>query len=44
MSNRAHPPDPKRFETYVELKDGSGFTVKGCDFVFKYDRYGGWYD
>lgn len=44
MSNRAHPPNPKRFETYENLKDGSGFTIKGCDFIFKYDRYGGWYD
>lgn len=40
----AHPPDPSRFETYKELKDGSGFTIKGSDFVFKYDRYGGWHD
>lgn len=44
MSNKAHPHDPKRFQNYTELKDGSGFTIKGCEFVFKYDRYGGWYD
>ena len=38
------PPDPSRFTVYTELKDGSGFTIKGTDFVFKFDRFGGWFD
>lgn len=35
---------PERFEVYTELPDGSGFTIKDCDFVFRYDRHGGWRD
>jgi hypothetical protein len=35
---------PERFVVYNELPDGSGFTVKGSDFVFKYDSRHGWYD
>ena len=38
------PPDPSRFTVYTELKDGSGFTIKGTEFVFKFDRFGGWFD
>ena len=29
---------------YNELPDKSGFTIKGCNFVFKYDSHGGWFD
>jgi hypothetical protein len=39
-----HPHDPSRFEIYSELPDGSGFTIKNCSFVFKFDRFGGWFD
>jgi hypothetical protein len=42
MSRRA--PQPQRFDRFVELKDGSGFTIPGCSFVFKFDRHGGWFD
>lgn len=35
---------PERFEVYTELPDGSGFKIKGTDYVFKFDSRGGWYD
>lgn len=35
---------PKRFEEYIELEDGTGFTLKGSEHVFLYDQYGGWKD
>ena len=35
---------PERFDVYTELPDHSGFTIKDCEFVFKYDRHGGWHD
>lgn len=37
-------PHPERFETYTLLPDGKSFMIKGCKFVFKLDRYGGWRD
>lgn len=37
-------PEPDRFLTYTQLPNRRGFTLKGCDFVFKYDQYGGWKD
>ena len=37
-------PNPSRFEVYTEVKDGSGFKIKGSDFIFKFDRYKGWFD
>lgn len=42
MSKQAH--QPARFDVFTELKDKSGFTIPGCSHVFKYDRYGGWFD
>lgn len=42
MSRRA--PQPGRFDHFIELKDGSGFTIPNCSFVFKYEQYGGWFD
>ncbi len=42
QNNPGH--QPKRFEEYVELEDGSGFTLKGSEHVFLYDKYGGWKD
>lgn len=33
-----------RFDVYTNLPDGSGFTIPGCKFVFKYDANGGWKD
>lgn len=38
------PPQPERFDVFTELPNGSGFTIRGCKHVFKYDRHGGWYD
>jgi hypothetical protein len=35
---------PERFEVYTELPDKSGFTLKDCTHVFKYDSHGGWFD
>ena len=26
------------------MKDRSGFTISGTDFIFKFDKHGGWYD
>ncbi len=42
MSKQGH--QPERFDVFNELKDGSGFTIPGCQHIFKFDRYGGWYD
>lgn len=39
-----YPHQPERFDRFIQLKDGSGFTLPGNKFVFKYDRYGGWFD
>lgn len=38
------PHDPERFEKYYELKDKSGFRIDHCDYIFKFDKYGGWRD
>jgi hypothetical protein len=35
---------PERFEVYNELPSGKGFTIKGTDHVFIFNKYGGWYD
>lgn len=35
---------PERFEVYTEMADGKGFKIKDCDYIFKYDSYGGWHD
>ena len=37
-------PRPERFEVYVELPSKLGFTIKDTDYVFYYDKYGGWKD
>ena len=37
-------PQPERFDVYTELANGKGFTIKGCNFIFKFDRHGGWKD
>lgn len=37
-------PNPSRFEVYTEIKGGKGFKIKGCDYVFKFDRFNGWFD
>ena len=37
-------PNPERFSVYTMLPDGKGFTIKGCKFIFKLDRHGGWRD
>jgi hypothetical protein len=42
MSRRG--PQPERFNRFVKLRDGSGFTIPGSSHVFKFDRYGGWFD
>ena len=37
--------DPKKHKIKALLKDNySGFTISGTDFVFKFDKHGGWYD
>lgn len=35
---------PQRFFHYSEQEDGKGFTIPGTDYVFKFDRFGGWFD
>lgn len=42
MPTQGH--QPERFDKYVELKDGTGFTIPGSNHVYKFDRYGGWFD
>jgi hypothetical protein len=42
MSKQGH--QPERFAKFIELKDGSGFTLSGATRVYKYDKYGGWFD
>ena len=37
-------PQPERFDVYTELANEKGFTIKGCNFIFKFDRHGGWKD
>lgn len=39
----SNKPDP-RFEVYTEIADGTGFTIPNCKFIFKFDRFGGWFD
>lgn len=34
-------PDPKRFEEYEPLPDGTGFRLKDGK-IFKYEEDGGW--
>jgi hypothetical protein len=35
---------PSRFEVFTESKDGKTFTIKDTDHIFKFDRFGGWFD
>jgi len=41
---KKHPPEPSRFEEYILIEGGAGFTVKGGTHVFYFDEYGGWFD
>lgn len=40
-------PEP-RFSQFTEVFNGDGkligFSIPDCDFIFKYDSHGGWYD
>ena len=36
------PHDPSRFEKFLELPDGSGFTLPDGK-IFLFDSIGGWY-
>lgn len=44
MPRERQPPQPHRFERFTELRDGSGFRIPNCSYVFLYDRDGGWLD
>jgi hypothetical protein len=37
-------PDPKRFDKFDLISDESGFKIQGCDHIFYFDRFGGWFD
>eukprot|EP00331_Platyophrya_macrostoma_P003777 CAMPEP_0176431042 /NCGR_PEP_ID=MMETSP0127-20121128/14593_1 /TAXON_ID=938130 /ORGANISM="Platyophrya macrostoma, Strain WH" /LENGTH=457 /DNA_ID=CAMNT_0017813007 /DNA_START=32 /DNA_END=1405 /DNA_ORIENTATION=+ len=38
-------PNPERFKgDFIELEDGTGFRIDGCEFVFRYDAHDGWFD
>jgi hypothetical protein len=40
----SHQPHPERFEFYAETSDGLGFKIKGSNYIYKFDQYGGWKD
>jgi len=37
-------PNPERFKDFDVIDDETGFTVKGSDHIFYFDRHGGWFD